>query len=90
MCQNILECARMYQYVLDVHSDLCFRLFQNKFWELFVPFDLPSPSGAILKLAYMKMDLKSDFFYFFQPICFWKAETKLEMNLLEFLGSEVI
>ena len=35
--------------------------------------------------AYLKMDLKSDFFDFFQPICFWKAETKLEMNLLEFL-----
>ena len=40
--------------------------------------------------SYLKMDLKSDFFDFFQPICFWKAETKLEMNLLEFLGSEVI
>ena len=38
----------------------------------------------------MKMDLKSEFFDFFQPICFWKAETKLEMNRLEFLGSEVI
>ena len=35
--------------------------------------------------SYLKMDLKSDFFDFFQPICFWKAETKLEMNLLEFL-----
>ena len=40
--------------------------------------------------SYLKMDLKSEFFDFFQPICFWKAETKLEMNLLEFLGSEVI
>ena len=40
--------------------------------------------------SYLKMDLKSDFFDFFQPICFWKAETKLQMNLLEFLGSEVI
>ena len=40
--------------------------------------------------SYLKMDLKNDFFDFFQPICFWKAETKLEMNLLEFLGSEVI
>ena len=40
--------------------------------------------------SYMEMDLKSEFFDFFQPICFWKAETKLEMNLLEFLGSEVI
>ena len=35
--------------------------------------------------SYLKMDLKSDFFDFFQSICFWKAETKLEMNLLEFL-----
>ena len=26
---------------------------------------------------------------FFQTICFWKAETELEMELLEFLGSEV-
>ena len=40
--------------------------------------------------SYLKMDLKSDFFDFFQPICFWKAETKLEMILLEILGSEVI
>ena len=40
--------------------------------------------------TYLKMDLKSVFFYFFQTLCFWKAETKLEMNLLEFLGSEVI
>ena len=40
--------------------------------------------------TYLKMDLKSDFFDFFQTICFWKAETKLQMNLLEFLGSEVI
>ena len=31
-----------------------------------------------------------DFFDFFQTVCFWKAETKLEMNLLNFLGSEVI
>ena len=41
------------------------------------------PSRSLF--AYLKMDLKSDFFDFFQPICFWKAETKLEMNLLEFL-----
>ena len=40
--------------------------------------------------SYLKMALKNDFFYFFQPLCFWKAETKLEMDLLEFLGSEVI
>ena len=40
--------------------------------------------------SYLKMDLKSEFFDFFQPLCFWKAETKLEMNVLEFLGSEVI
>ena len=38
----------------------------------------------------LEMDLKSDFFDFFQTICFSKAETKLEMNLLEFLRSEVI
>ena len=40
--------------------------------------------------SYFKIALKSDFFYFFQTICFWKAETELEINLLEFLGSEVI
>ena len=40
--------------------------------------------------SYLKMDLKSEFFDFFQTLCFWKAETKLEMNVLEFLGSEVI
>ena len=40
--------------------------------------------------AYLKMDLKSEFFDFFEAIGFWKAETKLEMNVLEFLGSEVI
>ena len=34
--------------------------------------------------------LKSEFFDFFQTICFWKAATELEINLLEFLGSEVI
>ena len=39
---------------------------------------------------YLKIALKSDFFDFFQTICFWKAETELEINLLEFLGSEVI
>ena len=33
---------------------------------------------------------KGCFFYFFQTICFWKAETELEMDLLDFLGSEVI
>ena len=26
--------------------------------------------------SYLKMDLKSDFFDFFQSICFWKAEPK--------------
>ena len=36
------------------------------------------------------MALKNDFFDFFQTVCFWNAEIKLEMNLLEFLGSEVI
>ena len=40
--------------------------------------------------SYLKMDLKSEIFHFFQPLCIWKAETKLEMNVLEFLGSEVI
>ena len=40
--------------------------------------------------SYLKIDLKSDFFDFFQTVCFWKAETKLEMNLLKLLGSEVI
>jgi hypothetical protein len=40
--------------------------------------------------SYLKMALKNDFFDFFQPLCFWKAETKLEMDLLDFLGSEVI
>jgi hypothetical protein len=34
--------------------------------------------------------LSSACFYFFQTICFWKAEIELEINLLEFLGSEVI
>ena len=34
--------------------------------------------------SYLKMDLKSDLFYLFQTIYFWKAETKLEMNLLKF------
>ena len=33
---------------------------------------------------------ENGFFYFFQIICFWKAETKLRMNQLEFLRSEVI
>ena len=36
------------------------------------------------------MDLKSEFFDFFQTLCFCKAETKLKMNLLKFFGSEVI
>ena len=36
------------------------------------------------------MDLKNDFFDFFQTICFWKAESLCFKNLLEFLGSEVI
>jgi hypothetical protein len=40
---------------------------------------------------YLKKALKTDFFfYFFQTICFWKAETELVITLLEFLGSEVI
>ena len=29
-----------------------------------------------MALPYLKMDLKSDFFYFFQTICFWKAHTE--------------
>ena len=33
---------------------------------------------------------ENGFFYFIQIICFWKAETKLGMNQLEFLGSWVI
>ena len=40
--------------------------------------------------SYFKIDLKSEFSDFFQTIHFCKAETKLGMNLLEFLGSEVI
>ena len=40
--------------------------------------------------SYLKIALKIDFFDFFQPLCFWKAEIELEINLLEFLGSEVI
>ena len=40
--------------------------------------------------SYLKMGLKNDFFDFFQTVCFWKAETKLEMDLLDFLRSEVI
>jgi hypothetical protein len=36
------------------------------------------------------MALKHDFFDFVQPLCFWKAETELEMDLLDFSGSEVI
>ena len=40
--------------------------------------------------SYLKIALKSEFFDFFQTICFWKAETELEMDLLEFLGSKVI
>ena len=31
--------------------------------------------------TYLKMDLKSDFFYFFQTICFWKAESLCFKNL---------
>ena len=42
------------------------------------------------RISYLKIALKSDFFDFFQTICFWKAETELEINLFEFLGSEVI
>ena len=45
----------------------------------------PLAPAARSRPPYLKMDLKSDFFDFLQPICFWKAETKLEMNLLEFL-----
>ena len=40
--------------------------------------------------SYLKIALKSEFLDFFQPLCFWKAETELETNLLEFLGSKVI
>ena len=40
--------------------------------------------------SYLKMALKNDFFDFFQTVCFWKAETELEMDLLEFLGSKII
>ncbi len=40
--------------------------------------------------SYLKIALKMIFFDFFQTICFWKAETELEMDLLDFLGSEVI
>ena len=40
--------------------------------------------------SYLKMALKNEFFDFFQTVCFWKADTELEMDLLEFLGSEVI
>ena len=37
--------------------------------------------------SYLKMALKNEFFDFFQPLCFWKAETELEMDLLDFLVS---
>ena len=40
--------------------------------------------------SYVKINLKSENFDFFQTLCFWKAESKLGMYLLEFLGSEVI
>jgi hypothetical protein len=40
--------------------------------------------------SYLKMALKNEFFDFFQTVCFWKAETELEIDLLDFLGSEVI
>ena len=40
--------------------------------------------------SYLKMALKNEFFDFFQTVCFRKAETELEMDLLDFLGSEVI
>jgi hypothetical protein len=33
---------------------------------------------------------ENEFFDFFQTVCFWKAEIELEMDLLDFLGSEVI
>jgi hypothetical protein len=32
--------------------------------------------------SYLKMALKNEFFDFLQPLCFWKAEIELEMNLL--------
>ena len=62
-CQKVLECTRMYQYVLDVHSNLCFRLFQNKFWALFAPFDLPGSSETILNLVHQKLTKKIKFSY---------------------------
>ena len=46
----------------------------------------PWPTELILENSFEKWF----FFDFFQTICFWKAETELEINLLEFLGSKVI
>ena len=40
--------------------------------------------------SYLKMALKSENSDFFEAVSFWKAETKLGINLLEFLGFEVI
>ena len=50
----------------------------------------PLAPAARSRPPYLKMDLKSDFFDFFQTICFCKAESLSFKNLLEFLGSEVI
>ena len=36
------------------------------------------------------LDLKSEFFDIFQLIWFWKAENRLQINLLEFFRSELI
>ena len=38
------------------------------------------PPEAILELV-LENGPENQFFHFFQPICFWKAETKQEMNL---------
>ena len=40
--------------------------------------------------SYFKMDLQREFFDFFQIMFLWKAETKMELNLLKFFVSEVI
>ena len=37
--------------------------------------------GHTDRSTYLKMDLKSDFFDFFQTICFWKAESLCFKNL---------
>ena len=38
-------------------------------------------TGHTDRSTYLKMDLKSDFFDFFQTICFWKAESLCFKNL---------